>query len=357
MDKEKNICPLCGKSLKDEEKFCYDCQELAQHELPEFYEHEALPLNEVILPPEETETPEETKFIERKSHKKRNILLFISAAIFIGAGIVGGLEFKKMKEAEEVELNYWNLSIEENTPSSYTEYLIQYPSGEYSEEAKKRIAGLHEQENSAWEKVKGSEKKEDFYTFIDSFPYSDHKEEIAIKTDSLSWLSAKKKNTKASYQAYMDSVSEGKYIGNYLSKAEEEYKNLDQPQKITGKELTKVTSRITELAKLLSSYQYTKARGLMASKIDYLEHKDKTPMFVTEDLRTTINKNKIKTVTYTPQTNSMTVLKDNQGIYHIEVPVSKKIVYKARNKKSETLKMALKIDLDKDLKLRIVQKK
>ncbi|NDV69087.1 hypothetical protein D0T66_09295 [Dysgonomonas sp. 25] len=332
------ICPLCGKSLKDDETFCGDCRQLANDQL--FFNDEARPesQSEPILPPEEEEptpspeaekdeplptslTEEETEEKEdsdeeyldtppTKSNKKLYVCFSLLALLLAVAGFTGGMFWEREKslgERKKAETAFWNLCAETNTQDVYVKYLEEYPQGLYAKNA--------------------SDKMVELKTLA---------EQEAARLDSLAQVAANK------------ALEE---------KALEESKKAEKIKTVSGNELTRVRSRINELAKLLSTYQYTKSRTLMNAKVDYLGQKDKTPMFVTEDLRNTINKNGIKTVTYTPQTASAKVTKDSSGAYAIDIAVSKKIVYKDRKKKQETVKFNLSIVLDKNLKLLAVDKK
>ena len=145
-----NRCPLCGKNTNEGETFCGDCQEIAQNAYPEELlsnKRDSEPMsgeeekadpdieNENLSYEEKVIDKNIEENLQRVSLSRSNKTLFIFVAVglvfMLLLGVVG--LFMKNKDEEATESAYWSKCIEENTPLSYSKYLVHYPEGSYSE--------------------------------------------------------------------------------------------------------------------------------------------------------------------------------------------------------------------------------
>lgn len=356
MDEDK-VCPLCGKEKREGDVFCDNCKEIAENEFPEFFENEKkepeITTQDIALFADESGEQGDVAPVVpiKKQHNKKKLLLIILGALFL-FGVIGVFlySYSKKQEEKRLEIAFWDQCIEKNTPPAYSDYLLRYPSGIYKEDAESRIRRLRDEENEAWKKLRKSSDITAFSAFLNDYPNSPYERFARSIMDSLAWLSAKKDDTKDGYKAYMENVKLGNYEGKYQPMAQERYDYLDQLKSVEGEELDRLYAYLSELAKLFSTYQYTKIKNILPSAFIGFKGDTITSEAVINNEKNNLKKNKIKKITYSLDRSTISAIKDNKGIYFVEVKMKCDEVYTNRRKSLSSLSF-LNLELDKNYRL------
>lgn len=364
MDEKK--CPLCGKDTTDDEMFCRDCQEIANNSSPDEFISEDQ-ISEIVGENIPTESIEDELAIEEavvqvveKRRKSRSKVVFIVAALLLGVliGGFGSYLYIENKEAEETEATFWDQCIEENTPLSYSKYLVQYPDGKFSDQAHQKILGLRKQETEEWESLKKSGDLNTLAAFLIDHPGTPHAASIKATMDSLSWQAAMAENTAASYMVYLNEVNLGNLPGDYQALAQDRYDYLSQLKAIEGEELATVKANLSTFFDKLSSKKYDDMMKVMAPVLtNFFGVEGKSKEVISSSIEADIKERKIKSITYTLNPNSLEAIKDNKGIYFIETPIVRRITYNDRKRKFEEAKLQVCIELDKNKGLQALYEK
>lgn len=369
-------CPLCGKETVEDEVFCRECQEIAQNSYPaDFFTNNKeisftqgltstatennISQTDSILEEQEDNTVIADAIIipasattKIKSNKKIYLFFGIGLLVLIAVGAIGSYLFIQNKEARETEENYWNTCIIENTPTSYSKYLVQYPEGIFSIEAQKRIVDLRKKEEAEWKEVKKTTDINKYLAFLTDHPNTPYAGAIKNAMDSLSWAEASSVNTADAYKAYIDNINLGYFTGNYQPLAQERYDYLSQLKTLDGDELKAVRKLIDDMFKSLSSRKYKDIKSAMAPVLNNFYGSKNVPSeALTSMLETKIKQQQIKDIIYTPDTDSSEIILDNRGIYFTDLPVARQIIYKDRKKKKENTVHNIHLELDKNKKV------
>jgi len=96
---------------------------------------------------------------------------------------------KDAAERAALDKTHWETAAQENTLESYGRYLTEHPTGQYVDEAQKRIAQIKADQASA----------------------------AASAADEASWNAAKTANTTGSYQQYLTSFPQGAYTAQAIA--------------------------------------------------------------------------------------------------------------------------------------------
>ncbi|MBF0650659.1 hypothetical protein IR083_17700 [Dysgonomonas sp. GY75] len=366
-----NRCPLCGKSTNEGETFCGDCQEIAQNAYSEelLYnkdDSESMFIEEEKAAPEEEEdTSYNEKPIENsveenlkrvslsKSNKKLFVFVAIGLVFMLLLGI-GGL-FVKNKDEEATESRYWNKCIEENTPLSYSKYLVHYPEGRYSNEAQNKIMQLREQERNEWESLRKLGNVDALFSFLADHPQTPYERQIKHVVDSLSWLQAMEQNTPDAYQAYLDNVKIGRYAGEYEDVAKQKYEYLSQLKVIEGDELKNVEKVLSDFFKALSSVNNKDIQKSSASVLlKFFDMQNQPNIVIADSIKADLKLKKIKSVSYKLPSDYPEVIKDNKGIYFATLPIKIETTFTDRKKKKEISEHAFNIELNGEKQIRSV---
>lgn len=369
-----NRCPLCGKSTNEGETFCGDCQEIAQNAYPEelLYnkdDSESMFIEEEKAAPEEEEdTSYNEKPIENsveenlkrvslsKSNKKLFVFVAIGLVFMLLLGI-GGL-FVKNKDEEATESRYWNKCIEENTPLSYSKYLVHYPEGRYSSEAQSKIMQLREQERNEWESLRKSGNVDALFSFLADHPQTPYERRIKHVVDSLSWLQAMEQNTPDAYQAYLDNVKIGRYAGEYEDVAKQKYEYLSQLKVIEGDELKNVEKVLSDFFKALSSVNNKDIQKSSASVLlKFFDMQNQPNTVIADSIKAALKLKKIKSVSYKLPSDFPEVIKDNKGVYFTSLLIKTETTFTDRKKKKEISEHAFNIELNGEKQIRAVYQK
>ncbi|MDU1892923.1 MAG: hypothetical protein E6767_19765 [Dysgonomonas sp.] len=368
---EDNKCPLCGKNIENGDSFCHDCQEIAKtSDLSGFLADENQEKEISDHPEKATETEQniqeninentqdnQNENIKNKSNKKLYIFISIMLILIICTGAVGSYIFLNNKYTEETEISYWNKCFEENTPLSYSKYLVQYPNGKYSEEAQNKILELREAERNEWEKLKKTNDIDAFFAFVTDHPRTPYISEIKRITDSLSWQIALKENTKEAYMAYIDNVKLRQMTGDYVDLALDKYNYLSQLVTIEGVELKYVKASISDFFKSVSSTNVKDMEKLTTPLLaKFFDSENKNSKQIIDSLKNDMKSKNIKKVTYTPSSDLQDAIRDNQNVYFIKVSVRKEVSFSNRKKKKENSDYILNIILDENKKVYSISK-
>lgn len=390
----ERICPLCGKPTHESEDFCRDCQEIAQKStLSEIVEDYDSPVQEADggvsnelernrvtdnneelaeggSEMEDTSSPADTETQDKESaepsekpkqpRSSKKLLIFygVGLVIFTLIGVLSTYQIVKDRQSEETELAYWNQCIEENTPFAYSKYLFRYPEGQFTDQAQAKIMELREKERKEWEELKKSTDLNAYFAFLADHPDTPYAGEIKMLMDSISWQTTVKENTAEAYLAYLDNVKLGHFEGDFQTQAQEKYDYLSQLKTLEGEQLAEIKKDLKEFFRLLQDKQYKKLEPLMAPiLIKYYDAENKTKEAVIETIQNDLKENKIKTVGYTLNTDSLDVVQDNKGIYFVTLPVKKEVTYTDRKKKKELRHSTLSLELNDKKQLQALSEK
>lgn len=370
-ENDSNKCPLCGKETQGEDIFCRDCQEIAQNSYAEdllYHENQntapsvsdenanengtdsvpgkdinQIENNDNIIPPSE-EANQDTFY---KRNKRILTFFFIGLILFIIVGISGAYMRIQNRNTEATEIVFWNKCIEDNSPLGYSKYLVQYPEGKFSEEAYRKIVELRDNERKSWEKLRNSNDIDALFAFLTDHPETPYVREIRHVIDSLSWVAAQKQNTADVYLAYLENAKIGRINGEYTAPAQERYDYLSQLKTLEGKELDEVKKIVSGFFKALSSNNSKEIQKLSMDTLNKLyESRNYLSKNISDSLKTAYKAGKIKSVLYTPVTDSIDAILDNKGICFISLPLNKEITYTDRKKKKEHSQSTLNLELN-----------
>jgi hypothetical protein len=362
-------CPLCGKNTIGEEVFCRDCQEIAQDSYSEEFlireysediqEQEGIvPSPEVLEEGLEIFNDQATSVHIGKGNKKRKAYFIVAFALILLIAGAGFYIYLQDKNAKEAEASYWNQCIEENTPQGYSKYLLQYPDGNFREEAKTKIIKLRDKEQKEWEILRKTNDVDALFSFLTDHSETPYVREIRHSIDSLSWLKTISDNTADSYLAYLENVKIGRFAGEYQTKAQERYDYLSQLRSVEGEELAQIKKGIADFFKSLSDInEKDLAKRMLPTLAEFYDKQNQSSKNIIESIRSELKKNKIRRISYTPVTDSINAIVDNRGIYFITLPIKEEKTYTDRKKKKEISEYVLNLETDNNKCLQTVYKK
>lgn len=366
-------CPLCGKPVQDDDTFCQDCREIARNEYPEhFFDHTENPSedkehvsdNTDNISTTETETqssdlqtivdedeediiaPIKNKIVD-KSNKRSGVFLFISLIALVCVGIFGSYMFVQNKNAAETEAAFWNRCVEENTPLSYSKYLVQYPEGIYSEDAQDKILDLRKMEDREWETLQKSEDINAYAAFLTDHPDTPYAAACKQKMDSLSWVAAQAANTADAYLAYLENVNLGNLSGDYKESAQEKYDYLSQLKAVEGDELKEIQKNVSAFFNAISNKKMKDLTTLLSPSLNnFFGAVDVSSDAVISSIESEMKSRNIKNVAYSANTDSISVILDNKGIYFMDLPIKRETTFSDRKKAKEVSEMSVHIELN-----------
>lgn len=368
-ENDSKKCPLCGNNTTEGETFCRDCQEIAHNSYSEGFliqedaegiqqQEEIIPIPDEIEVEDEPESSDEQSPLAEKSSNKGKVFLILGFILILLVGGAGTYYYLQDKNAKETESRYWNQCIDENTPQSYSEYLVQYPDGRFSQEARTKIVELREKEQKEWERLRKTKDVDVLFSFLADHPDSPYTGEVSKVIDSLSWLNTVRENTADSYLAYLENIKIGRLIGEYCEKAQERYDYLSQLKPVEGEELTQVKKGINDFFKSLSKRdEKDLAKTMVPSLAKFYDAQNQSAKNIIESAKSEFKKNKIRSISYTPLTDSMEAIVDNKGIYFLTLSVKEEKTYADRKKKKEISVYVLNLEMDNNKRLQTVYKK
>lgn len=360
-------CPFCNKPIREDENICEECKDHMDHQYTtDFLDDGRIDNSSNDGVESETEQPQEEASsrmddelvpdvvpLPTASGKPRSkiskwiIFLIIGSAVLVVIGVVGALEIAHTRDSDERQEMFWIQCVEENTPLSYSKYLVRYPEGNFVEEAERRIRESREAEVAAWEKLRKSSDINAFYAYLSENPNTPHLDQIRIIMDSLNWNTTLKDNTADAYKAYMENANLGNITGSHTDEAKERYDYLSQIVILSGASLESLKLDLVSFFKKLSENKPKDLLKEFAPKAFYY-----TGEMSSTEIVSTITKEysdkKIKKINYTLQPESLSAKQDNKGIVFVELSVEKETIYSIKKKKNDKLKQNLLLEINSD---------
>lgn len=349
-----NKCPLCGKNTSDDELFCKDCQYIAEHSdsigIEDQNKRKGTPNKDKYKNWDEDDS-------QPKKSKKNSVIVIILIVLCLGVGTVGSYNYLKDKESLNTETAYWEQCVDEGTQLSYSKYLVQYPEGKFSNDAKSKIEKIKLIEQQEWEALKKNSNIESCILYIDKNPNSPYLQEVKILLDSLSWIDALTTNTKSSYQSYIEKINAQELLGRYDSLAYAKYDYLTLYRKIEGKELDKLKVLLTNLFNNLSVAKYQKVQQSMLPTLNvYYDKSDVNRTEVVKLVQRDLNTKKIKSIKYIPNLSNLDVIADTSGVSFVTIPFRKEITFSNKKQKKQISSDTVKLELDSKSQIRAIYK-
>ena len=367
-------CPFCGKPVREDENVCEECKDHMDHQYTtDFLDDDQinspsrdLPAGnknvEAILPIEariaennESETSSEEP--KRRSKMSKGILfLILGSAVLVVIGVVGALDIARSRNSEATQEAFWMKCVEENTPLSYSKYLVRYPEGNFAEEAEKRIRASREEEIQAWEKLRKSSDINAFYAYLSENPKTPHLDQIHLIMDSLSWNTTLKDNTADAYKAYIENTNLGNITGAHINEAKEKYDYLSQIVVLSGASLESLLLDLGDFFKKMSENKPKDLLKEFTSKAFYYTAEMSSTEIVAS-ISKKYTEDKIKKITYTLKPESVLAKKDNKGVVFVDLSIEKEIVYTVKKKKNDKLAQNLLLEINSDKLIQSVKLK
>lgn len=358
-------CPFCSRPIREDENICEECKDHMDHQyttdfldgnLPTQSDSQLKAESEEVVEPSaeiENEAEEITVPVSETTTKKRSkiskgvLFLIFGSILLIIIGVIGALNIAHTRDSDERQEMFWMKCVEENTPLSYSKYLVRYPEGNFAEEAEKRIRASREAEVQAWEKLRKSSDINAFYAYLSENPETPHLDQIRIIMDSLSWNTTLKDNTADAYKAYLENIDLGNITGSHKDEAKEKYDYLSQIVVLSGASLESLKLDLGDFFKKLSENKPKDLLKKFAPKAFYYTAEMSSTEIVAAITKEYSDK-KIKKVTYTLQPESILAKQDNKGIVFVELSVGKEIVYNIKKKKNDNVKQNLLLEFNSD---------
>lgn len=376
----EKICLLCGKRNKNDDPFCDECQQMVKNELPEYLlkkeNSERTSSQNVLSPKEESQECniknneiDDPNFAllkqrelllkkDRTGKNKSSVILIIGLILLITVGVISYLVIKGEKNSETIEIAFWNECITENTPLSYSKYLVRFPNGLFTQKAEDSILKLRKQEQNDWNNLQNTQNIDAYINFKMMYPESPFKNVITKKIDSLAWIQTKSCNTDSAYLRNLQRVDSGLYAGEYAQIARESYNYLSSLIKVKGEALKTIKTNMSEFARFLSIEKYDNARKFVTPTMNnYLGKTNIETKNIIDDLKKYNKENKIKTINYSFGTDSLEVYRNKNGIFLFDITVIKQTKYIDKKKADEKAKFLLSIELDSMKQLQSVMLK
>lgn len=370
-------CPFCGKPIREDENICEECKDHMDHQYTSDFwddDQEADSLKEVVeskdvesvsqahIEDEVGEgedivavpSPEEPK--RRSKISKGMLFLIVGSVILVAIGVFGALDIAQSRKSEETQEAYWMKCVEENTPLSYSKYLVRYPEGNFATEAEKRIREAREAEIQAWEKLRKSSDINAFYAYLSENPKTPHIDQIHQIMDSLSWNTTLKDNTADAYKAYMENANLGNITGSHKDEAKEKYDYLSQIVVLSGASLESLKIDLADFFKKLSENKPKDLLKEFPPKAFYFAA-NMTSTEIVSSISKKYMDEKIKKITYTLKPESILAKQDNKGVTFVELAVEKDIAYNIKKKKNDKLTQNLLLEINSDKLVQSIRQK
>lgn len=350
-----NKCPLCGKETQEGEVFCQDCQDIAKYsdsiELDSQKKKDGNPVNG-----RKYKNWDEPDYSPKKS-KKNIIVVAVLVFLCLTAGTVGSYIFLQDKQSLDTEMAYWQKCAAEGTQLSLSKYLVQYPEGQFSEDAKLGIERLKLKEEQEWLGLKQAADIESYEAYVDKNPNSPYLSEIEVVLDSLYWVDALSKNTISSYKVYIEKVNSQELLGRYDSLAFEKYDYLINYKEIDEQELAKLKSLLSAFFKDLSTQEYQKVQQYMQPVLSsYYKRSNVTRSDVIKLIHSDLKEQKIKSIKQMPDFSNLEGIVDTNKVYFMTVPLKKEITFLDKKRKGKIELDTVKLEFSPKFQLQAVYK-
>ena len=159
-----------------------------------------------------------------------------------------GIEARAMLESL-----YWTRDSQTNTADSYRDYLSRYPDGPHAAAASKGIEDLKRaedqaKENQRFQEARNSSDEATLRAFLKEHPSGPEHDQIYGRLDDVIWGKTKTDDV-ASLRAYVEKMSDGKYV----SQARQEIEKLTEAAK-PSKPIEPTVDTRAEVLKLIERY-------------------------------------------------------------------------------------------------------
>ncbi len=148
---------------------------------------------------------------------------------------------------------YWTKDSQTNTLESYQDYLSRYPDGQHAAAASKGIEDLkiaedQAKENERFQEARNSSNEATLRAFLKEHPSGPEHDQIYGRLDDVIWGKTKTDDV-ASLRAYVEKMSDGKYV----SQARQEIEKLTEAAK-PSKPIEPTVDARAEVLKLVERY-------------------------------------------------------------------------------------------------------
>jgi predicted RNA-binding Zn-ribbon protein involved in translation (DUF1610 family) len=211
------VCPSCGVEIAGNVIRCPQCGEVYFKNLSECPKcHHLTAAKETVEPgiPVPPKAPlEATEPVNpTPKPKKRGKGIWI-AAFIIALVICGGVYYFYQDRQNANEQDAYEYAMQSQDPTVLQDYLDKYKD---ADEAHRDSIQAHltilQQETQGWTNAVISGSKEALQAYLDKYPNTPHKAEIAHKIDSIDWVVAQNANTADALQQYLDEHLNGEHI-------------------------------------------------------------------------------------------------------------------------------------------------
>ena len=252
-------CPDCGKILLRSTKTCPNC---------------SCNLEETHIPQTITEIsgrqPSKTKPQPTSSSRRNSPIGLIVLCVLLTASAMTCGWMWYITEQDNSMLSAYidlmdNYSVEDNQ-----EFVQLYPSSPFLKAIKEKTSRLSEADK-AWNIISPSSNREDYISFLLSYPQSIYAQECISRLDSLDWLDANSDNTIESYTQYLRKHSKG-HFAQLAKKCIQDLNNLipTDEEKSTANNIVntyfeKVNQRNAEgMKKILTQKQFQQTANFIS---------------------------------------------------------------------------------------------
>ncbi len=305
-----DLCPLCGKKKDEKAEFCSDCIDIAQYQYIEDLPAQTNQEIEGKEPHKKANSSNETKVyqVEKRTHpphKKtsKTPIVFITALfLFLAVGIGSAYYYNYLKRTDG-DLQCWTDATNDGSSLAYSKYLLKYPEGRFSVEAKEKLSTSHQSEEVVKEQAQ---------------PAQTEKETAAAPAPQPPIA----KEQSAATTAKSDIVS--------------------------ADELNKLKAKLKTLAYLFSLQRYTelKTKHISPTLSNYLGKKDKAFNAIINELIADRNNKRIKEITYTLKPASVKADRKGEKGYSVSGDYEYMIVYKDKKKNRVVKTASFRLDIN-----------
>ena len=221
------ICPSCGVKIAGNVIRCPQCGEVYFRNMsacPKCHHSTGemkVPEGGIPVPPRvplQANTPVTPTTKPKKKGKGKWIVSFIIALI-----VCGGIYYFYQDKQNANEEDAYEYAMQSQDPTVLEDYLNKYKNAdEAHRDSIQAHLAIFQQENQGWTNAVVSGSKEALQAYLDKYPNTPHKAEIAHKIDSIDWAVASKANTSEALQQYLDEHLNGEHV----DEANDAVKNL-----------------------------------------------------------------------------------------------------------------------------------
>lgn len=341
------ICPLCGKYKPEDSLFCDDCSkkintdfEINIHERGELnadktvVEEEAIGSDDKSLHENRGAVEKKDKGISpynygsveskyAKKSKRSGISLFwilIGVIILIGAFLI----YNKTIHSKALEQRAWDAAVNENSVSSYLDYIESHPDGIHFDDAQAGLMKLKENEAVTWERLKASENLEELASFTRQYENSPYMPLVRMRIDSLSWMSALKLNSVESYSEYISDSQSGSLNGDYMYEASKRYEMLFQSTPVNSTEMDSIRSTVNGFYVSLSQINHKGMYDYLAPEVfRFFDSGGSTRERITGELMVTAAQIGSRRFSFEPNLEGIQYVRESNGKFKVNVPLFK----------------------------------